>query len=33
MTACIYTLPEADGIAFAADGKALVTAEPYQLSF
>ena len=33
MTVWIYTPQEADGITFAADGKALVTAEQYQLSF
>lgn len=33
MTVWLYTPQEADGITFAADGKALVTAEQYQLSF
>ena len=32
MTACIYTPPEADGIAFAADGAARLTAEQYALA-
>lgn len=33
MTACIYTPKEAEGITFAADGKARVTVEQYTLNF
>ena len=32
MTACIYTPQSADGITFAADGKATVTVEQFELN-